>query len=65
MVSAATSITQYLENREDDIILNVLPLSFDYGLYQLLMAFKCGATLVLEKSFNYPYVIIDRNKRKR
>lgn len=65
MVSAATSITQYLENHEDDIILNVLPLSFDYGLYQLLMAFKCGATLVLEKSFNYPYVIIDRIKKER
>jgi acyl-CoA synthetase (AMP-forming)/AMP-acid ligase II len=34
MVSAATSITTYLENTADDIILNVLPMSFDYGLYQ-------------------------------
>ena len=40
MVSAANSITTYLENTSSDIILNVLPLSFDYGLYQLLMAFK-------------------------
>ena len=59
MVSAANSITQYLENREDDIILNLLPLSFDYGLYQVLMGFKMGATLVLEKSFIYPYKVIE------
>ena len=60
MSSAATSITQYLENHETDIILNVLPLSFDYGLYQVIMAFKFGGTLVLEKSFAYPYVVIDK-----
>lgn len=60
MVSAATSITTYLENREDDIILNVLPLSFDYGLYQILMAFKFGGTVVLEKSFTYPYQVIQK-----
>ncbi len=60
VVTAATSITQYLENVEDDIILNSLPLSFDYGLYQVLMAFKVGATLVLEKSFTYPQLILER-----
>jgi long-chain acyl-CoA synthetase len=59
IVSAATSITTYLENRPDDIILSVLPLSFDYGLYQMLMAFKFGGTLVLERSFTYPYRIIE------
>lgn len=59
MVSAATSITTYLRNRSDDIILNVLPLSFDYGLYQLLMAFKFGGTLVLERSFTYPHTVLD------
>ncbi len=55
--AAATSITTYLENTPDDIILNVLPLAFDYGLYQLLMAIKVGATLVLEKSFAFPQAI--------
>jgi amino acid adenylation domain-containing protein len=58
MVSAARSITEYLDNRSDDIILNALPLSFDYGMYQVLMAFRMGATLVLEKSFVYPYQLI-------
>jgi len=60
MVSAATSITTYLENVPDDIIINVLPLSFDYGLYQVLMAFKFGGTLVLEKSFVYLYEVLKR-----
>ncbi|MEX1232924.1 MAG: class I adenylate-forming enzyme family protein [Planctomycetaceae bacterium] len=60
MVFAATSITTYLENREDDVILNVLPISFDYGLYQLLMAFKIGGTLVLEKSFTYPHAVLKK-----
>jgi long-chain acyl-CoA synthetase len=56
VVAAATSITTYLENTADDIILNVLPLSFDYGLYQILMAARVGATVVLEKSFAFPQV---------
>lgn len=60
MVAAAKSITTYLENVEDDIILSVLPLSFDYGLYQIIMAFLFGGTVVLEKSFVYPYKIIER-----
>mgnify|MGYP006280349073 CR=1 FL=1 len=55
MVSAASSIIEYLENVPEDIIYNVLPLSFDYGLYQLLMAFKFGGTLVLDRNINYPY----------
>src|SRR5215471_18066692 len=33
VVAAAASITTYLENTPDDVILNVLPISFDYGLY--------------------------------
>ncbi|WP_136660576.1 class I adenylate-forming enzyme family protein [Nitratireductor sp. XY-223] len=58
--AAAGSITTYLENTADDIILNVLPISFDYGLYQVLMAFRAGATLVLEKSFAFPQVVLNR-----
>ena len=59
MVSAATSITQYLKNTPDDIIMNTLPLSFDYGLYQVLMAFKVGGTVILEKGFVFPEQIIN------
>jgi acyl-CoA synthetase (AMP-forming)/AMP-acid ligase II len=60
IVSAAASIISYLENREDDIIMNTLPLSFDYGLYQVLMAFRFGGTVVLERGFTYPHQVIQR-----
>ena len=60
IVAAATSITTYLESKSDDVVLSVLPLSFDYGLYQLLMCVKMGATLVLEKSFTYPAVLLKK-----
>lgn len=65
VVAAATSITAYLENTADDVILNVLPISFDYGLYQILMAAKVGATLVLEKSFAFPQRILEKAAAER
>jgi long-chain acyl-CoA synthetase len=65
MVSAADSIIEYLENTYDDIIFNVLPLSFDYGLYQVLMAFKFGGTVVLEKSFIFPHHVLNRIREER
>ncbi|MBL0142937.1 MAG: AMP-binding protein [Betaproteobacteria bacterium] len=51
MLTAATSINAYLGNVEDDVILGALPLAFDYGLYQMILAFAVGARLVLERSF--------------
>ena len=65
MVAAATSITSYLQNEPDDIILSALPLSFDYGLYQVLMAFRFGGTVVLEQQFLYPYQYIELVQRER
>jgi long-chain acyl-CoA synthetase len=59
IVSAATSITTYLESTSDDVIINLLPFAFDYGLYQLLMAFKMGATLVLEHNAAYFHKVIE------
>jgi long-chain acyl-CoA synthetase len=60
IISAATSISTYLENRPDDIVINVLPLAFDYGLYQLLMMFKVGGTLILHDSFAFPNVVLEK-----
>jgi acyl-CoA synthetase (AMP-forming)/AMP-acid ligase II len=65
VVAAATSITTYLENTPDDVILNVLPISFDYGLYQVLMAAQVGATLVLEQSFAFPQAILAKMTAER
>ena len=60
IVAAATSITTYLESRTEDVVLSVLPLAFDYGLYQALMCAKVGATLILEKSFTFPQAILEK-----
>ena len=40
------------------MILGVLPLAFDYGLYQMIMAFAAGARLVLERSFAFPAQVL-------
>lgn len=65
MVFAATSISTYLENAADDIVFCALPLAFDYGLYQVIMAMRVGATLVLEKNFVFPYKAIEIMIRER
>ena len=65
IVSAANSVIEYLENTADDVILNVLPLSFGYGLYQLLMAVKVGGTLVLEPHFSYPHRMLEIAAKER
>lgn len=47
-VNAATaSINSQLRYRSDDVILCRLPLAFDYGLYQLLLAAQVGCAVVL------------------
>ncbi|MGZ8209918.1 MAG: AMP-binding protein [Burkholderiales bacterium] len=58
MLTASTSISSYLRLRQDDVILNALPLAFDYGLYQMIMAFRQGASLVLERSFTFPAQVL-------
>ena len=44
---AANAINSVIKNNENDIVLCRIPLSFDYGLYQMLMTFLVGAELVL------------------
>jgi long-chain acyl-CoA synthetase len=60
MVSAARSVSTYLGLRSDDVIMCALPLAFDYGLYQLLMSVRVGATLVLERSFTFPVKVLEK-----
>ena len=54
LVFAAGGILEYLRLEEDDRILSVLPLAFTYGLNQLLLSTRLGATLLLERSFAFP-----------
>jgi acyl-CoA synthetase (AMP-forming)/AMP-acid ligase II len=65
MVSAARSISTYLALQEDDVILCVLPLAFDYGLYQVLMGFLKGATVVLERSFSFPVKVLETMAKEK
>ncbi len=64
MVFAAWSLIEYLRLSASDRILLVLPLAFDYGLYQLLMAMKLGATLIVERSFTFPARIYERMRQE-
>lgn len=51
---ASWSVTTLLANTADEVIFSTLPLAFNYGLYQWLMAARLGATLVLERGFTFP-----------
>jgi len=52
------SIVEYLRFSEEERILCVLPLSFGYGLSQLLLCMRTGATLVLEAGVALPGRIV-------
>jgi acyl-CoA ligase (AMP-forming) (exosortase A-associated) len=47
LIVGAESVSQYLENTANDVILAALPLSFDAGFSQLTTAFSVGAHVVL------------------
>ena len=47
LIVGAESVSSYLENTSEDVILSVLPLSFDAGLSQVTTAFSVGAHVVL------------------
>lgn len=47
LIVGAESVSQYLQNTADDVILAVLPLSFDAGFSQLTTGFSVGAHVIL------------------
>ena len=65
MLAACASVSEYLAIRGDEVILCVLPLSFDYGLYQMIMAVAAGARVVLERSFAFPNEVLRFVERER
>ncbi|HWR82418.1 MAG TPA: AMP-binding protein [Candidatus Deferrimicrobium sp.] len=58
LVTSAKSIMTYLENGPSDIVLCVLPLSFGYGLCQVLVSVLSSGAVVLERKFGYPYQLV-------
>ncbi|HET7115497.1 MAG TPA: AMP-binding protein [Hanamia sp.] len=57
MVFTSWSLIEYLRLSEKDRIMLLLPLAFDYGLYQLIMAITIGGTLIVEQSFIFPATV--------
>jgi acyl-CoA ligase (AMP-forming) (exosortase A-associated) len=47
LIAGAESVSHYLGNTADDVILSALPFSFDAGFSQLTTAFSVGAHVVL------------------
>jgi len=60
MCAALDSLNSYLDYKSSDTVLCSLPLSFDYGLYQMIMCVSRGATLILEKEFTWPIFLIKK-----
>jgi amino acid adenylation domain-containing protein len=60
MSNTAWAISTYLGNIPEDVVICVLPMSFDYGLYQAITGARVGFSVVIEKSFAYPYQILKR-----
>jgi long-subunit acyl-CoA synthetase (AMP-forming) len=50
LLSGAQIVSDYLNLTERDIIISLLPFSFDCGLNQLLTALLVGGTLVIQRS---------------
>lgn len=65
VVFVARSTMAYLGSHEGDVVIGVLPLSFGYGLYQVLMTLGCGGTLVLEQSFAYIAEVLRRIEQEK
>lgn len=47
VIFATKSIQECIGINHDDIVGNFLPLSFDYGLYQVFLSFQVGASIAL------------------
>ena len=58
VVFAAQAIQERLRIRADDVIGHFLPMSFDYGLYQLFLSLQAGATLALGTEEDAGYALL-------
>ena len=59
LVHAVTAIERYLGLRPDDVVGCALPLSFNYGLTHLWLAFAGGRPLVLERNAAFPVKLLE------
>jgi long-chain acyl-CoA synthetase len=64
IVFTNASIAEYLRLGPDERILNILPFAFTYGLNQLFLAARLGATVLLERSFTFPTKTLRRMREE-
>ncbi len=64
-VNTSWAISTYLRNTPDDVVLCALPLSFGYGLSQILTGARVGFTVLLERSFAFPLETLARMVKHR
>ncbi|MFI1869663.1 class I adenylate-forming enzyme family protein [Streptomyces jumonjinensis] len=57
VVFAARAIAARLNYAPDDVVLTAVPLSFDYGLYQILLTALAGAELLLSGPADHPRLL--------
>lgn len=62
--AASRMIADYLESTDTDVVLSALPLTFTYGLYQLLVTIRTGGCLVLERNFAFPHALLEKARRE-
>jgi long-chain acyl-CoA synthetase len=63
--TAIDATVEYLHITADDRLMNVLPLSFGYGLTVLFSSMKTGAPLFLEKGIVFPHVTLMKMATER
>ncbi len=64
ITTGAKSVATYLKNDQNDRLLLILPISFDYGLNQITSAFFSGSSVVLHNYFLPKDVISQVSKQK-
>lgn len=60
LVNTMGVISRYLGNTRDDVVCCVLPMWFSYGLCQVFAAPMSGCSVLIEKSFAFPYEVLKR-----
>jgi acyl-CoA ligase (AMP-forming) (exosortase A-associated) len=64
LLRGASIVSDYLKLTAEDVIISLLPFSFDYGLNQLLTALAVGGTLVIQRSL-FPWEICSTLQRDK
>lgn len=63
ILSGARSVVSYLHQTDQDRVLGLLPMSFDYGMNQIMASFLVGGSVVLQ-SVSIPFEICESIRNK-